>query len=148
VLFWDYQCDHRVDRVLGFFSSRPNWDPHTLTRRWWLFPPPFVKGGGGTHYTVACGGGGGQLERGDRHCGTLGIYEVLCECTIAQVLAQKAQALWRNFFSPNIAFLMSWGLRKLRERENKTKKTKKSFCRSASEDMSSTGQLIFQLLGN
>jgi hypothetical protein len=24
---------HRVDRVLGFFSSRPNWDPHPLTRR-------------------------------------------------------------------------------------------------------------------
>ncbi len=52
---------HRVDRVLDFFSSRPNWD----------FP-------GG--YTLACGrggGGGSQFRRGDRHCGTLGLY-VLC----------------------------------------------------------------------
>jgi hypothetical protein len=31
---------HRVDRVLGFFSSRPNWDSpmHSLTRRR-VFPP-------------------------------------------------------------------------------------------------------------
>jgi hypothetical protein len=24
-----YDLQHRVDRVLGFFSSRPNWDPPT-----------------------------------------------------------------------------------------------------------------------
>jgi hypothetical protein len=42
--------EHRVDRVLGLFSSSPNWDPH---------PPPaskcvpfwFQRGGG----TLACG---------------------------------------------------------------------------------------------
>ncbi len=27
-------CKHRVDRVLGFFSCRPNWDPHSP------HPPP------------------------------------------------------------------------------------------------------------
>ncbi len=26
-------CRHRKDRVLGFFCSRPNWDPPPLTRR-------------------------------------------------------------------------------------------------------------------
>jgi hypothetical protein len=31
---------HRVNRVLGFLSSRPNWVPHTLTSR--------RSGGGGT----------------------------------------------------------------------------------------------------
>jgi hypothetical protein len=50
---------HRVDRVLGSFSSRPNWDPP---------PPPhpqvsvhplwFREGGGGT---LPCGRGGGVV---------------------------------------------------------------------------------------
>ncbi len=50
--------------VLGFFSSRPNWDPHHLTRRR-VCSPPFGSGGG----TLACGrvGGGSQIGRGDRH---------------------------------------------------------------------------------
>jgi hypothetical protein len=64
---------HRVDRGLGFFSSRPNWEPpppHPQASA----PPPLVPGG-----TLACEreGGGSQFGRGDRHCGTLGIY-VLC----------------------------------------------------------------------
>ncbi len=36
-----------MDKVLGFFSSRPNWDP-PLTRRRVNPPPPFGSGGG-TH---------------------------------------------------------------------------------------------------
>ncbi len=37
---------NRVDRVLSFFSSRPNWDPHILTRRRVCPPLPLVGGGG------------------------------------------------------------------------------------------------------
>jgi hypothetical protein len=73
---------HRVDRVLGFFSNRPNWDsptspPHQLAS---VSSPSFVSGWGGGGYTLACGRGcgGSQFRRGDGHCATLGIY-VLCE---------------------------------------------------------------------
>jgi hypothetical protein len=65
---------HRVDRVLGFFSSRPNWDSPTSSPAGEYAPPPFGSGGGkrlrerGSHF--------GQR---DRHCGTLG--NVLCEDT-------------------------------------------------------------------
>ncbi len=51
---------HRVDRVLGFFSSRVNWDPslsHPLAS---VSPTPLFRGWG---CTLACGsgsaGGGG-----------------------------------------------------------------------------------------
>ncbi len=47
---------HRVDRVLGFFSSRPNWDPPLPHTQKSVYPPPFGSGGGGT---LACGWGGG-----------------------------------------------------------------------------------------
>ncbi len=67
-------CTHRVDRVLGFFSSRPSWDPLTCRQ---VCPPSF-RSGGGTH--PLAGEGGSQLERGYRHCGTQGIY-ALCGCT-------------------------------------------------------------------
>ncbi len=62
--------NHRVDRVLGFFSSRPNWDPpmHFLTHTP-VCPPPPVSGGG---LAGGRGGGGSQFGRDDRHCGTLG----------------------------------------------------------------------------
>jgi hypothetical protein len=47
---------HRVDRVLGFFSSRPNWDsPAPSTAGECVPPPPLVGGGGGD--TLACGWG-------------------------------------------------------------------------------------------
>ncbi len=62
---------HRVDRLLGFFSSRPNWDPSHPQES--VFHPPLVPGGG-THSLAGEGGGeGSQLRRGDRHCGTLDI---------------------------------------------------------------------------
>ncbi len=44
---------HKVDRVLSFFSSRPNWDP--LTRRQEC-PPPLVTGGGTLAYGEEVGG--------------------------------------------------------------------------------------------
>jgi hypothetical protein len=46
------RTQHRVDRVLGFFSSRPNSDPLTRGR---ICSPPLFPGGGDTH---ACGIGG------------------------------------------------------------------------------------------
>jgi hypothetical protein len=56
---------HRVDRVLGIFSSRPNW------RIGIPYPSP-------AHSLAGEGVFGSQFGRGDRHCGTLGIY-VPCE---------------------------------------------------------------------
>ncbi len=66
----------RVDRVLGFFSSRPNWEPLPPHPQASVSPPLWFRGGGGT---LACGRGGGEVQfgRGDRHCGIRGIY-VLC----------------------------------------------------------------------
>jgi hypothetical protein len=62
----------RVDRVLGFFSNRPNWDYPTPSPAGECVPPPFCSGGD----TLACGicGGGSQFGRRYIHCGTLGIY--------------------------------------------------------------------------
>jgi hypothetical protein len=33
--------EYRVDRMLGFFFSRPNWDPHTPSHAGESVPPPF-----------------------------------------------------------------------------------------------------------
>ncbi len=62
---------HRVDRVLGFFSSRPNWDSPTPSTPSVCAPPRFGGGGG----TLACGRRdvGSKFRRGDRHSGTLDI---------------------------------------------------------------------------
>jgi hypothetical protein len=71
---------HRVDRVLGFFFSRPNWDP----------PPPIPSptgecvpsfgSEGGTHSLAGEGMGESEFGRGHRHWGTLSIYI----CTLFQ----------------------------------------------------------------
>ncbi len=67
-------CGHRVDRVLSFLSSRPNWDSTTPSHAGECVPPQWFRGEG----TLACGrgegAGGSQFQRGDRHSGTLGIY--------------------------------------------------------------------------
>ncbi len=49
------KCLHRVDRVLGFFSSRPNWDHLTRRRQ---CPPLWFRGWGG--HTRWGGGLGGE----------------------------------------------------------------------------------------
>ncbi len=56
---------HRVDRVLGFFSSRSNWNSP--------IPSPASEFDSGGRDTIACGrvDGGSQFRRGDRYCGTL-----------------------------------------------------------------------------
>jgi hypothetical protein len=38
--------DHRVDRVLGFFSSRPNWNPPLPHPQASVFPPLWFRGEG------------------------------------------------------------------------------------------------------
>ncbi len=82
--FFKYRASHRVDRVLGFFASHPNWDsptPSPAASQAGVSLNP-VGSGGGEGYTNARGrgGGGSQFRRGDRHCGTLGIY-VLCSAS-------------------------------------------------------------------
>jgi hypothetical protein len=51
---------HRVDRVLGFFSSRPYWVSPTPSSAGERVTPPLVGGGGGgihTHWREReCGG--------------------------------------------------------------------------------------------
>ncbi len=48
--------DHRVDRVLSFFSSRRSWD--------YTNPPPLVGGGGGTRALAGEGMGGPNSDEG------------------------------------------------------------------------------------
>jgi hypothetical protein len=48
------RSSHRVDRRLGFFSSRPNWDPPPPHPQANVSPPPLVPGGGGGGNTLAC----------------------------------------------------------------------------------------------
>jgi hypothetical protein len=76
-LFLFYEKNHRVDRALGFFSSRRNWDPPIASPAGDCAPPPpplFL----GEGYIRLREWEWSQFGRGDRHCGTPGIY-VLCE---------------------------------------------------------------------
>jgi hypothetical protein len=61
--------DHRVDRVLGFFSGRPNWDPppppptsHPLASV--SYPPLVPVEGGVTHSLAGEGVGESSLDEG------------------------------------------------------------------------------------
>jgi hypothetical protein len=50
LLFYGFKMkrqERRVDRVLGFFSSRPNWNPPPPHPQASVSPPPFGSGGGG-----------------------------------------------------------------------------------------------------
>jgi hypothetical protein len=67
---------HRVERVLGFFSSRQEWDPPTPSPAGECIPSA-CGSRGGTHSLAGEGVGKPQFGREDRHCVTLGIY-VLC----------------------------------------------------------------------
>jgi hypothetical protein len=55
---------HRVDRVLGFFSSRWNWDSHTRSPEGECAPPPLVPGGGGHTRLRERGGEGPNSDTG------------------------------------------------------------------------------------
>jgi hypothetical protein len=73
-----YGENQREDRVLSLLSSRPNWDspnPSHAGECVVCTPPPPSGWGGGGGVSLACGRGGeeAQFQRGDRHCGTLGI---------------------------------------------------------------------------
>jgi hypothetical protein len=52
--FYSVGCMPRVDRVPGFFTSRPNWDPPPPHPQASVFPRPF---GSGRRNTLACGRG-------------------------------------------------------------------------------------------
>ncbi len=70
-----YIPSHRVDRVLGFFSSRPNWDsttPSPWPGRCVPLPPLWFREGG--PHSLAGEVVGSQFGRGERHYGTLGRY--------------------------------------------------------------------------
>jgi hypothetical protein len=58
---------HRVDTVLGFFSSRPNWDYPTPSPAGERAHCPLVHGGGGTHSLAEEGLGESKFRRGERH---------------------------------------------------------------------------------
>jgi hypothetical protein len=53
---------HRVDRVLGFFSSRPIWDPPPLLSAGECVPPLLVPGCGYIQYSHARKGWGVQIR--------------------------------------------------------------------------------------
>ncbi len=67
--------DHRVDRILGFFVSRPNWDPPTHSPTGECVPP---LGSGGGHTFLREGGGGSQPTRGQTLWYSRYIQFVLC----------------------------------------------------------------------
>ncbi len=59
----------RADRVLSFFSSRPNWGPPPPHTR--VCNPPLVPEGGWAFLPAEQGVGVSQFGRGGIHCGTL-----------------------------------------------------------------------------
>ncbi len=93
-----YSPSHRVDRVLGFFSSRPNWDsptPSPWPSGCFSTPQPPLVPRGGPHSLAGEGGVGSQFGRGERHCGTLGVY-VLCGPILPTKEVIKEQPTPRN----------------------------------------------------
>ncbi len=64
-------CSHRVDRVLGFFSSRPHWDPPPPTRRRVCPLPSLLGSGVGKTHSLGGDGVGGPISD-----------EVLCACSV------------------------------------------------------------------
>ncbi len=60
---------HRVDRVLSFFSSRRNWDSPNPSPAGECAPHPLIQGG--AHPLAGEGLGESQFQREDIHCGTL-----------------------------------------------------------------------------
>ncbi len=73
---------YRLNRVLGFFSSRWNWDPPPPHPQASVSPALWFRGGGGVTHSLAGEGwvGGPQLAGEHRHCGTLSIYFGFYSC--------------------------------------------------------------------
>jgi hypothetical protein len=63
-----------LERVLSFFSNRPNWDSPTPSYAFECVPSPHLVPGGGGHSLAGKVVGESQFGRCDRHCATLGIY--------------------------------------------------------------------------
>jgi hypothetical protein len=69
--------NHRVHRVLGFFSSCPNWDPSLpITRSAGECVPTPIGSVRGN--TIACRRGGGGSQQKFGRGGTLGNEQYLC----------------------------------------------------------------------
>ncbi len=92
--------DHRVDRVLGFFSSRPNWfghppPPHPQVS---VSPPLWFRG----KDRLACGRGsvGSQIGWGDRHYGNLG----LCILSLFGLDWRQLICIWRFCWCRSVIF--------------------------------------------
>ncbi len=101
-----YFVYHRVDRVLGFFlQSSESGFPHPLTSRR-VRPPPFWFGGEGKHSQG--GEGGSQFRRGDRHCGTLGIYVLCVGSGSRKMYAQIGYSLYNLFKDHVFSFHVGW----------------------------------------
>jgi hypothetical protein len=75
---------HRLDRVLGFFSSRPNCGS----------PSPSLAGGGGGHSRLREREWGVPIRRGVRHCGTLGIYVLCGDMVKVSTVQTTAKMAW------------------------------------------------------
>jgi hypothetical protein len=69
---------HRVDRVLGLLSSRPNWDGTSayppLTSNFAPLPPPPLVPGYGTHSLAGRGDGGGVGPNSDEGTDTVVLF--------------------------------------------------------------------------
>ncbi len=56
-----------LDELTHRVNSRPNWDPHPLTRRRVCPLPLWLRGGGEVHSLAGEGGGGVEFGRGAGH---------------------------------------------------------------------------------
>jgi hypothetical protein len=95
-----FQSWHRVDRVLSFFSSRPNWNYPTPSHAGDVCPS-FGSGGGGG-FTLIRGRGGedvgeSQFRRGDRHFGTLGSRYICTLLIMAKVKVFRINTIGHVF---------------------------------------------------
>jgi hypothetical protein len=101
---------HRVGRVLSFFSSRRNWGSHTSSPEQASVTLSLPLGSGGE------GVGEFQFRRGDRHCGTLGIYVLVHQCNRLG-LVLHAGAIMSNYrYLHNTVIncpVLLYGLRKI-----------------------------------
>ncbi len=85
--------NHRVYRVSGFLSSRPNRVPHPLNRKRVLLPPPIGSKGGDT---LACGGGRGEdlISTQDRHTLWYSMYTILPLRSVRTTEQVRSERLW------------------------------------------------------